>query len=259
MTFVVSNSTKQLNSTSVQLHSDSSATFTYAFPAMGSYTVNASYSGDASFGASPPSQITQAVLNTSTIGVSSSASSNSYGLPVTFTATVAGVPSGNPTGTVDFFDNFGGVNSSLGTGTITNGVAVYTTSSPLAIGKHLITATYSGDTNFGGCTTGYSITYKVNAASTSTALTSSLTSPATSVYGQSVTITATVSSSSGIPTGSIAFMDGSSAGHCRAQRRGCHLHLLHLHRRVALPNRRLYQRHRQLQHQHLAQVGPDCE
>jgi hypothetical protein len=39
----------------------------------------------------------------------------------------------------------------LGTGTLTNGVATYTTSS-LAVGSHTITAVYSGDSNYSGST-----------------------------------------------------------------------------------------------------------
>ena len=48
-----------------------------------------------------------------------------------------------PTGTVDFTDN----GTSLGTATITSGVATLTVPS-LAAGSHPITATYGGDTNY---------------------------------------------------------------------------------------------------------------
>ena len=49
---------------------------------------------------------------------------------------------GSPTGTVTFLDG----STSLGTGTVTGGVATFTTSS-LAIGAHVITASYGGDGN----------------------------------------------------------------------------------------------------------------
>jgi hypothetical protein len=66
-----------------------------------------------------------------------------FGLNVTITATVASTTSGTPTGTVSFFDN----GSPLGTGTLSNGVATYS-SSTLPVGTNVITAVYSGDVNF---------------------------------------------------------------------------------------------------------------
>jgi sugar lactone lactonase YvrE len=61
---------------------------------------------------------------------------------VTFTATVSST-SGTPTGSVSFLDG----TTPLGSGTVSTGVATFTTSS-LATGSHSITAAYSGDTNF---------------------------------------------------------------------------------------------------------------
>ncbi|MFE2750354.1 Ig-like domain-containing protein, partial [Streptomyces scopuliridis] len=86
----------------------------------------------------------------------------------TLTATVAAVPpgAGTPTGTVDFFDGA----TLLGTGTLSGGVATFTTSA-LSVGSHLLTAVYSGDTNFTGSTSPVD-TQTVNQAATTTALTS---------------------------------------------------------------------------------------
>jgi hypothetical protein len=68
---------------------------------------------------------------------------------LTFKATVTNV--GNtPTGTVTFYDNGAVVTSCVGA-TLTSGVAtctINTSSTPLTIGTNLITASYSGDTNF---------------------------------------------------------------------------------------------------------------
>jgi hypothetical protein len=66
-----------------------------------------------------------------------------YGLNVTITATVASTTSGTPTGTVSFFDN----GAPLGTGTLSNGVTTYS-STTLPVGTNVITAVYSGDVNF---------------------------------------------------------------------------------------------------------------
>jgi phosphotransferase system HPr-like phosphotransfer protein len=62
---------------------------------------------------------------------------------VTLSATVAPATSGTPTGTVSFFNN----GNPLGTATLTNGAATYSTTT-LPLGSNVITASYSGDTNF---------------------------------------------------------------------------------------------------------------
>lgn len=83
-----------------------------------------------------------------TTTLTSSSTSVTAGSAVTFTATVA--PSsgtGTPTGTVTFSDAAG----ALGAGTLSSGVATFSTSS-LAAGTYAITATYSGDATFAGST-----------------------------------------------------------------------------------------------------------
>src|SRR5262249_53598589 len=81
----------------------------------------------------------------------------------------------------------------------------------LSTGPHAITATYSGDANFNGSTG--SLTQTVNKASTTTTLSSSANP---SVFGQSVTFTATVAAVSpgaGTPTGTVQFtIDGVNFG-----------------------------------------------
>jgi hypothetical protein len=94
--------------------------------------------------------------------LSASASTVAAGQNVTLTATVAASSgSGTPTGTVTFLDGM----TSLGTGTLNaSGVATFSTAS-LAVGVHLLTASYGGATNF--------------SASTSTAVSLTVTSGAT--------------------------------------------------------------------------------
>lgn len=77
--------------------------------------------------------------------MASSLNPSNVGQPVTFTATVtADAPgSGMPTGLVTFYDD--GV--SIGTGTLSGGVATFTDSS-LTAGSHTITVSYDGDTDF---------------------------------------------------------------------------------------------------------------
>jgi hypothetical protein len=77
------------------------------------------------------------------ITTSLSTPSIAFGLNVTMSATVASTTSGVPTGTVKFLDN----GSLIGTATLSNGVATYTTAG-LSVGTDVIVPVYSGDTDF---------------------------------------------------------------------------------------------------------------
>jgi len=86
------------------------------------------------------------LVDTTTILISS-ANPSILAQPVTLTATVSPAVSVAlmPTGNVDFFDTT--TNADLGTITLSDGVAELTTSS-LAVGDHVILASYSGDMVF---------------------------------------------------------------------------------------------------------------
>ncbi len=132
-----------------------------------------------------------------TTALIASLGSSTYGVPVTFTATVLPTAA---TGTVTFYDG----DSSLGVGTLTGGEATITTSA-LSGGVHSITATYGGDPTFGGSTS-LAFQYTVTKAGSSTILTSTAT---TSTFGQPVTFTATVSPATA--AGTVTFYDGSTS------------------------------------------------
>ncbi|MDV9203095.1 Ig-like domain-containing protein, partial [Streptomyces sp. Wh19] len=105
---------------------------------------------------------------------------------------------------VDFFDGA----TLLGTGTLSGGVATFTTST-LAIGTHSLTAVYNGSGNFSTSTSPVD-TQTVSQASTATALTSV---PDPSVFGEVKTLTATVAAvapGAGTPTGTVDFFDGAT-------------------------------------------------
>jgi YVTN family beta-propeller protein len=134
----------------------------------------------------------------SSTALTSSKNPSGAGETVTFTATVTG-GGGTPTGEVNFLDGA----KVLGTSPLSGGQASFNTST-LALGRHSITAVYSGDTSFDSSTSSV-LTQNVLAATT-TIVTSSLNP---SLPGQSVTFTASVSAS-GTPTGTVTFMDGVS-------------------------------------------------
>jgi hypothetical protein len=141
---------------------------------------------------------------TSTTGLAAAPLSSSPGLPVTFTATVASQFGAAATGTVSF--RRGG--TTLGTAPVTSGVAQLTLTT-LGVGTHVVSAIYAGDANvIGSTSSSVTISVVAPAAPTTTTLSSSL-NPA--IVGQTVTLTASVSSATaGTPTGSITFRQGTT-------------------------------------------------
>lgn len=170
---------------------------------------------------SVPSNTTSAipVCASTTTTVTSSVNPSTYGQSVTFTATVANTGGGTatPTGTVQFSIDgaaFGAPVTLSGSGpaaTASFAIATLTASGS----PHTITAVY---TSSNGSFTGSSGTLgqTVNPAPTSTTVASSVTP---SIFGQSVTYTATVANAAGAavstvtPTGSVQFsIDGALFG-----------------------------------------------
>jgi Big-like domain-containing protein/VCBS repeat protein/FG-GAP repeat protein len=135
---------------------------------------------------------------TTTLG--SSPNPSVLGQPVTFTSVVSS-DSGTPTGTVVFYDG----SNAIGSATLAGGNASLTTSS-LPAGSQSITAAYQSYDGFGPSTSSPLIQV-VNGITTTTSLVSSANP---SVFAQAVTFTAAVSSSSGTPTGTVVFYDGST-------------------------------------------------
>lgn len=176
----------------------------------GSHSVTASYSGDTTYNASSTASaliVVVSPLGTAT-GLTASPTSTTSGSPVLLTATVT-VPSSPTTiasGSVIFYS---GATPLQTVALNAQGVAAYT-STTLPGGTDNITAVYQGTSSF---TTSTSmivvVTVKVRATSTT-----SLTASAVAInLGQSITFTATVggTSSSGPPTGSVTFNDGTTS------------------------------------------------
>jgi RHS repeat-associated protein len=174
----------------------------------GSHAITASYSGDSSFKASTSSALNQGVQpDATTTALSLSVDPADYGQAVTITATVAAtVPTGAsgagfapPGGTVAVMLG----NTQLGLITLSGGTGSCTLTT-LPVGTDGLTGSYSGDGNDQASvsTTAQEI---VQPAPTSTSVVSS---SETSVYGQSVTFTATVTVNppgAGQPAGSVQF------------------------------------------------------
>lgn len=188
------------------LNASGQATFTTsALSVSGSpHNVTALYGGDGNFNGSTSSALNQTVNKADTnTDVVSSANPSVFGQSVTFTATVSAVApgTGTPSGTVTFKDGA----TTLGTGTLSGGQVSFSTSS-LNVASHPITAEYGADSNFNAGTS-LPLSQVVNKADTNTSVVSSANP---SVFGQSVTFTATVSAAppgSGMPTGTVTFKD----------------------------------------------------
>jgi hypothetical protein len=167
------------------------ATFTTPSLGIGTHSITAAYSGDSNFTGSTSSAIAQLVNQASSIvTVSSSANPAVVGQQVTFTVQVVGQYGGTLSGTVTFQAGAG----VLGTLTVSEGVAAAVTHTFPTAAKGLITAVYSGDSNFAGSSAG--VYQVINKAASSTNLSSNL-NPST--YGQAVSFTATVTSYLGAP------------------------------------------------------------
>jgi large repetitive protein len=179
------------------------ATFTVPSLTSGSYTIVAVYSGDVNTqGVSPTLNLTVQQATAGVVLTSSGAPSSIVGVPITLSATVTG-NGATPTGSVTFYDN---TSTALGTSPINAaGVGTLTLSS-LAVGSHTLTANYSGD-NYNGTSISPPITQIISKATTTTALTASATSIQVNAPVQ---FTATVTSTSGTPTGTVQFLDGTT-------------------------------------------------
>lgn len=179
------------------------ARFSTSSLSVGGHTISADYVTSTSFLASTSANVTQTVNKDGvTATLASSLDPSTFGASVTFSATVASTGGGGiPAGNVTFSE---GANV-LGTQALgATGVATYATSALLS-GSHMITATYAGDGNHAGGSSA-ALAQVVNGADTTTALTSSVNP---TVFGQSTTITATVTSAiAGTITGSVTFTDG---------------------------------------------------
>lgn len=167
---------------------------------VGSHGIVARYPGDDQFRLSnSPTriQVVNPALATSSTTLASSLNPSALGDSVTFTATVSGT---SPTGTVTFKDGA----TTIGSSSVVAGVATLTTSS-LALGAHSMTAQYDGDAS-NAASTSSALTQNVVKKTSTTTLVSSLNP---SVFGDSVTLTATVDGNGNL-TGTVTFKEGAT-------------------------------------------------
>lgn len=175
-----------------------------------STTVTASYAGSAGLAAASASSPFAVQVNPTSTTVLPSQSNVTIGDDVTFTATVTPGVGANPTGNVQFLVNgaaFGQPRPVSG-GTATSAAL---NTNLLGLGFHTVEAVYNGDASF-ATSASDPVTFRVRVPLLPSA-TSLSVAPTSTVYGQQVTLssTVTVGSGSGTPTGSVTFSSGGTA------------------------------------------------
>jgi len=163
----------------------------------GFHSISAVYPGSGSLYGNTSNTLHHWVNRASTaVSVVSSADPSARSKPITYTATVTSQYGGAATGSVVFTTG----SQVLGTATLSGNIGVLTTTSFSTDGSYPIVATYNGDANNLGSVSPSMIEY-VDSITTRTAVTSS---SSTSLVGQPVTFTASVTPVNGaVPDGEI--------------------------------------------------------
>jgi hypothetical protein len=178
------------------------ATIPDSFAAAGTYPITAVYSGDGFNSGYTLGPLQQVVVNATTMTLNSATNPVLITTGTTIlTATIPTVGANAPTGTVTFKDNTTGLTLAANV-TVTAGVAHFTASFTV-LGDHNLVAVYSGDGNYAAATSNIVIQDVVDPT---TAVLTSNTNP--SLVGQSVTLTATITSAAPTITGTVSFYDG---------------------------------------------------
>jgi hypothetical protein len=183
--------------------------------AQGSYTITAAYSGDINFksGVGTATQAVAGTSTTTTVVVSPSPSSVNQAVTVTATIKPAVTGSTIPGGNVTFTYALNGgspVNLACATTqpvsvSTTSGITTASCKAPLpSVGNYILTAMYSGDTNFGSSSNIFDQT--VSPANLTITVTSSQPS---SLVNVPVTFTATLTlpNAGTVPTSTVSFKD----------------------------------------------------
>jgi hypothetical protein len=175
------------------------ATLSLSTLPVGTDALTASYAGATNFFPSNSATVGQVVHETTSTTITSSLNPSVYGKTVTFTAKVKPSISGIPTGSVKFLNGA----TLIGTVSLTSGSASFSTAA-LVAGSHSITAIYSGDSTYTTSTSAV-LAETVTLAPTVSTVTSSVNP---SEFGESVAFTAKVTSTGGVPTGTVTFLAG---------------------------------------------------
>ena len=166
------------------------------------YALTASYAGDAADSPASSQPVAEVMtLASASVALASSLNPAGQGAQVVFTATATS-NGGTPSGLVTFSDG----TSVLGSAALNAaGIASFSTSS-LSIGSHTITAAYGGDP-YDAQASSAPMSEQVQATTIAIALG---VSKAPALFGDAITLHATVTGSGSAPGGSVTFYDAST-------------------------------------------------
>ncbi len=187
---------------SVVLDGNASASLVAPSLFVGTHNITVTYPGDFNFEDSISNTVVEVVTGfPSTTSMSAAPNPASAFQSITLSATVSSA-FGTPIGTVAFMT--GGV--TVATATLNSSGIATAVVSTLGAGTYSITAVYSGSTDY-AVSTSAPVLEKVVGAETTVSL---LASPNPVIFGQTLTLTATVAATqgNGVPAGSVTFLDG---------------------------------------------------
>lgn len=175
--------------------------------APGLHSIVASYSGDIDSAISNSVPLTETVAQIATVTtLTPDANPASAGGTLHLTATVALAPGavadGALTGQISFTDG----TTTLGTVALDGSGHATLAVNALTVGNHTIVASYGGATNY-AISSSTSLAQQVQKTGTSVTVTPAAT---TVLTGEPASFTATVTSSTGMPTGTVSFHDGAT-------------------------------------------------
>jgi len=171
----------------------------------GSHSFSAVYGGDNNYASgTATANATVATATSTLLGVSPNPPVS--GSTTTLTATITYTPTNGvgPSGTVNFFED----GTQIGSGTVTAGVATFSSTTLSSATAHSFDAVYLGDSNYLTSTSPAVASAATGSVATTTALN---VSPNPPVSGSTTTLTATISQtgSSSSPTGTVTFYEDS--------------------------------------------------
>ncbi|MGD0444727.1 MAG: Ig-like domain repeat protein [Edaphobacter sp.] len=205
-----------LNQQAYPIYATDSGAVAFTLPAsqlpIGSNAITVSYAGDANYSPSTSAvttvTVTGATQTASTTALSLSAASVNEGGAFTFTATVS-PHSPLPTGTITFLSDGKPAGSSALM--VAGSASVSNVNLTIASGTHIITAVYSGDTNYQSSASA-PVSFAVGTAGLPSTTTVTVT-PSTAVQGTAVTVSTAISPAVPIPTGTAQLiLDGNLYG-----------------------------------------------
>ena len=184
------------------------AVFTTAFAVAASVNLTASYAGDTTFAPStsdPVPHLTTAAGNSTLTAVVTAPTPSAVGAPFNVYAIVFPLGAGAPTGLVQFRDN----GTPIGSAALSSASGLhfaFVTLNPGAAGTRTFTAHYGGDAIFAGSVSPPAVHTVYGGAAPSATTTALAAAPATSLVGQPITLTATVTrTAGGVAAGTVDF------------------------------------------------------